>query len=302
MLTHDAGASHPEQPSRLQAIVSEFQQRGLLERLTVIEATDADAATLRQVHDADYLALAHREITTGRRGLSTGDTAVGPGSWSAAVRAAGAGVAAVDAVIAGTVRNAFVCCRPPGHHASAARGMGFCILNNAAIAARHAQQAGAVRRVLIVDWDVHHGNGTQNVFYEDDSVLYFSTHQWPWYPGSGTPRETGRGPGRGFTLNVPLSAGDGDDEVLAAFEGELRPAARAFRPEFVIVSAGFDSRVGDPLGWLRVSDDGFARLTRLAMDLADQFAGGRVVSFLEGGYALNGLAAAAVAHVQTLMG
>jgi acetoin utilization deacetylase AcuC-like enzyme len=198
------------------------------------------------------------------------------------------------------VRNAFAAVRPPGHHATADAGMGFCVFNNVAIGARYAQRRHGLARVLIVDWDVHHGNGTQAIFYDDPSVFYFSIHQRPHYPGTGRANQTGTGAGQGFTLNCPLAAGSGGREARAAFLDRLVPAMRDFRPELVLVSAGFDARVGDPLGGLVLTDDDFADLTGIAMDIAAEYAGGRLVAALEGGYNLPGLAAAAGAHVRRL--
>jgi len=211
-------------------------------------------------------------------------------------------MAAVDAVVAGKARNAFCVVRPPGHHATGDRGMGFCVFNNAALAARHAQKTHRLQKVLIADWDVHHGNGTQDIFYEDPSVFYFSTHQWPWYPGTGPAGETGRGKGKGTTLNCPFASGAGGKEILAAFTDKLLPAAARFRPELVIISAGYDSRAGDPLGGFRLTDADFARMTEMLMQLADSCARGRIVCVLEGGYALAGLASAVEATCRTLCG
>jgi acetoin utilization deacetylase AcuC-like enzyme len=217
-----------------------------------------------------------------------------------AARAAGAGLNAVDAVAGGRVRNAFCLVRPPGHHANATRGMGFCLFNNVAIAARYAQRKHGVGRVLIVDWDVHHGNGTQDIFYEDSSVFFFSTHQWPLYPGTGRADETGAGEGAGTTMNFPFPEGSGRAEILGAVQKSLIPAMEAHRPELVVISAGFDSRVGDLLGRFTLTDDDFVDLTRAVMEIADRYAGGRIVSMLEGGYNLDGLASAAAAHVGAL--
>jgi acetoin utilization deacetylase AcuC-like enzyme len=221
-------------------------------------------------------------------------------SYRVARLAVGGALAAVDAVTRDQVRNAFTAVRPPGHHALRDRAMGFCLFNNIAIAARYVQEHHGLERVLIVDWDVHHGNGTQAIFYEDPTVLYFSTHQYPFYPGTGAANETGAGAGLGFTVNAPLPAGSGDEEITTAFRGKLIPAAEAFRPQFVLVSAGFDAHRDDPLALLRVTEAGYAALTGIVLDLADRFAGGRLVSLLEGGYNLQALARSVEAHLRVL--
>ncbi len=298
---HETGRSHPESARRFDAVVGGLETGGLAAKMTRLSPRPIGREDLLLAHTAEYLALAEGEITSGETQLSTGDTVIGPHSWEAALTAAGSALAAVDAVVAGKVANAFCVVRPPGHHASADRGMGFCVLNHVALAARHAQRRHGLKRVLIVDWDVHHGNGTQDIFYADGSVLFFSTHQSPWYPGTGRADETGTGAGRGTTINCPLPAGSGHDEIFAAFEQKLLPAADVFRPELVLISAGFDSRIGDPLGQFQLSDADFAELTQLLRGLADRHAGGRVVSLLEGGYNLPGLASAAAAHVGALL-
>jgi acetoin utilization deacetylase AcuC-like enzyme len=297
---HDTGIGHPEQPARQAAVIDRLEFTGLLDVLTQIEPRIASEGDVALVHTREYISLVKREIAAHRDQLSTGDTAISPRSLDAALRAVGCVLAAVDAVFSKVVSNAFCVVRPPGHHASAAIGMGFCLFNNVAIAARYAQKRYGVGPVAIIDWDVHHGNGTQDIFYEDRNVLFCSTHQSPWYPGTGAEGETGAGPGAGTTVNCPLSAGSGRDEILGAVDKKILPALREFRPEFVLVSAGFDSRVNDPLGRFLLTDDDFAELTRIVMQVADQHSGGRVVSVLEGGYSLSGLASASASHVSAL--
>lgn len=298
---HDAGVGHPEQPRRYDAVSEALDAAGLLAKCARIGPRDVTREDLALVHEPRYLDLAEREIRGGAEQLSTGDTGVCPDSWDAAKRAAGCAFAAADGVFRGDAKTAFCLIRPPGHHASPARGMGFCILNNVALAARHVQRRHGISRVLIIDWDVHHGNGTQDTFYADGSIFFFSVHQSPWYPGTGSAAETGAGEGQGATLNCPLPAGSGREEIFACFEKKLLPAMDKFRPEFVLISAGFDSRAGDPLGQFRLTDTDFADLTKIARGIADRSAQGRVVSMLEGGYNLAGLASAATAHVQALL-
>ncbi len=292
---------HPERPERFDAVMSALENASLLPRLIPLEPRCATEEELLLCHTADYLRIARRDVEEGRPFLSTGDTDITPNSWNVASRAAGGVLNAVDAVFAGRARNAFCVVRPPGHHANAARGMGFCLFNNVALAARYARQRHGAERVLIVDWDVHHGNGTQDIFYQDGSVFFFSTHQWPLYPGTGRADETGEGPGRGATLNFPFPAGSGREEILGAVHNSLLPAMDRFRPDFVLISAGFDSRAGDLLGRFTLTDDDFADLTRAVMEIAGRHAGGRIVSSLEGGYNLAGLGSAAAAHATALL-
>lgn len=298
---HDTGPGHPEQAARYGAVMNRLEHSGSLKELTRLEVRSANDDELALVHTREYIALVEREVAQNRRQLSTGDTAVSRHSTEAARVAAGGVLSAVDAVFSGTVRNAFCAGRPPGHHASAARGMGFCLFNNIAIAARYAQQRHGAARVLIADWDVHHGNGTQDIFYEDGSVLFFSTHQSPWYPGTGAASERGEREGRDTTINCPFAAGSGRAEILGAFRDVLIPAAQMFNPDLVLISAGFDSRIDDPLGLFLLTDDDFRELTRMMTDLAAQHCGGRLVSILEGGYSLEGLALASEAHVRALL-
>jgi acetoin utilization deacetylase AcuC-like enzyme len=299
---HLAGRRHPERPERFDAVMEGLAGAGLLDRMLHVDPRAATPEELLLCHTPEYLRTARHDVESGSRLLSTGDTDITPNSFHIASQAVGGVLNAVDAVMAGQARNAFCVVRPPGHHANASRGMGFCLFNNVAIAARYAQRKFGLERVMIVDWDVHHGNGTQDIFYADPSVFFFSTHQWPWYPGTGRADESGVGAAEGATMNFPFPAGSGRREILGAMENALMPAARRFRPELLLISAGFDSRIGDLLGGFTLTDRDFADLTRVVMGIADRHAGGRVVSLLEGGYSLDGLASAAVAHVTALGG
>jgi len=298
---HLTGPGHPEQPARVGAIVERLRADGLFARARRIEPQAAADEAILRCHTADYLQIVTEDVAAGERRLSTGDTSISARSLEVARLAAGGVIAAVDAVVTGEVANAFAVVRPPGHHATPGRGMGFCLFNNVAIAARHAQAVHGIRRVLVADWDVHHGNGTQDIFYEDCSVLFFDTHQHPLYPGTGLASETGRNAGAGLSINCPFPAGSGRNEIVGAFRDRLLPAAASFKPDLVLVSAGFDSRIDDPLGGFALTDDDFAELTGLLREIADTHAGGRIVSTLEGGYALRGLASAAASHVGALM-
>ncbi len=293
---HDPGPGHPESPARYDAVVKGLSGFPLTE-LPPRSATDDELALC---HTRGYMRTARYETEEGFSQLTTGDTDLCHATHYVALRAVGTVLNAVDMVFTKQANNAFCVVRPPGHHASANRGMGFCMFNNIAVGARYAQKKHGAERIMIVDWDVHHGNGTQDIFYEDGTVLFFSTHQYPWYPGTGAAEETGEGKGRGLTLNCPLPSGAGRAEVWQAFQERLKPAADEFRPDLIMVSAGFDSRAGDPLGHFTLADRDFADLTRVLRDIADKHAGGRLVSVLEGGYNLYGLAKAAQAHAGAL--
>jgi acetoin utilization deacetylase AcuC-like enzyme len=304
-LKHLSGNSgHPERPERLTAIWNGLQKAGLINNMYRIAPRRATDNELALVHERSYLQLVRRELANvrGYEELSTGDTLVSADSLDAALSASGGVLNAVDAVMTGKVKNAFCAVRPPGHHAGPTRGMGFCIFNNVAIAARYVQKTYGVDRVLIVDQDYHHGNGTQDIFYEDGSVFYFSTHHYGAYPGTGAASETGRGKGAGRILNVPLPPGSGDEQVLQAFQTKLVPAARAFKPDFILISAGFDAMRNDSLGVFDVTPQGFAAIARVVVSLASELCQGRVVSVLEGGYRLDGLADSVAAHVRVLQG
>jgi acetoin utilization deacetylase AcuC-like enzyme len=297
-LDHDPGAGHPESPARLRAILDDFHANpipGVDERVPR-PATDQE---ILAVHSAEYLA-ALRSFS-GRRARLDADTVASPASFAAAQLAAGAAVGAVEAVWSGEARNAFVWSRPPGHHAEQAQAMGFCLFNNVAIAAEAARRLGA-ERVLIVDWDVHHGNGTQHFFERRRDVLYASSHQYPFYPGTGAPTEIGRGEGQGFTVNCALSAGQDDADYGAVFHDLFLPVAQAFRPDFVLISAGFDAHARDPLGQMSVTERGFAAMCSHLRDIADDACGGKLVLLLEGGYDLRALAGSTRACLEVMTG
>jgi len=297
-LDHDPGAGHPESPARLDAVLADLA-RAPVAGVSIEAPRFATDEEIESVHPATYRAAL--AALAGRRARLDPDTATSPGSWDAARLAAGAAVDAALATMNGRARNAFALVRPPGHHAEPDHAMGFCLLNNAAIAAEAARRAGAAR-VLIVDWDVHHGNGTQDIFAARDDVLYMSVHQFPFYPGTGAAREVGAGAGRGATVNCPLPGGQGDADYGAVFHDLFLPVARAFQPELVIVSAGFDAHARDPLADMRVSERGFAAMASLLAQLADEACGGRLALMLEGGYDLPALAASVRATLEVMTG
>ncbi|WP_045221338.1 histone deacetylase family protein [Desulfonatronum thioautotrophicum] len=299
---HDAGARHPESPMRYTALVRALEEDRKTAVLPRLAPRPATLAELRYCHSQEYIELVRQRIQDGHRSLGFPDTNVGPGSWDAALHAAGGALTAVDTVLAGHAKSVFCVMRPPGHHARPRQGMGFCIFNNIALAARHAQVVHGLERILIVDWDVHHGNGTQEIFYNDPSVLFFSTHQSNWYPYSGEPHETGIDAGEGFTINCPFPYGTDIIPVRTAFLERLLPAARTFQPELVLISAGFDALASDPLGGFQLQPEDFAALSAIVLEIAEATAQGRVVSLLEGGYDLPGLTATALIHVHALMG
>ncbi len=300
--SHDPGPGHPERPERFSAVVNRLEASGIYRDLVPLPHHAATDDELALVHSRKYISLVEREVQAGNVQISTGDTNLSSGSLASARIAAGAVISAVDAVFTRSVLNAFCVVRPPGHHANADRGMGFCLFNNVALGARYAQQAFDAERILIADWDVHHGNGTQDIFYRDGSVLFFSTHQAPWYPGTGSKEERGEGAGEGLTINCPFPPRSGRKEILSAFQQILLPAADHFQPDLILISAGFDSRVGDPLGQFALTDVDFADLTILMAEIAAKYCDSRLVSVLEGGYNLEGLARASEAHVRALLG
>jgi len=292
--------NHPERPERCDAVLRGIVEAVPEQKRTALLPRRASEEDVGRCHTPEYIEAVREDVAAGHGFLRTGDTDISEGTLDAALVAAGGVLSAVDAVMEGEVGNAFCAVRPPGHHATPDRGMGFCVFNNVAIGTRYVQERHGIERILIVDWDVHHGNGTQEVFYEDGSVFYFSVHQWPLYPGTGTVREQGMGAGRGTTLNCPLAMGCGRREVMAAFQDRLVPAMRSFRPQFVFVSAGFDGGRDDPLGGLELTAGDFAEMTSRVAGLSGEYCGGRLVSSLEGGYDLEELGAAAGAHVKAL--
>jgi acetoin utilization deacetylase AcuC-like enzyme len=297
-LAHDPGAGHPESPARLRAILDDLARSPVPG--TAVEAPrPATDAEIDAVHAPAYRAALER--LAGRHARLDPDTAMSEGSWEAARLAAGAAVGAVEAVWSGRVQNAFALVRPPGHHAEQARAMGFCLLNNAAIAAEAARRAGA-ERVLVLDWDVHHGNGTQDIFEARADVLYMSAHQYPFYPGTGAAEEVGIGAGQGFTVNCPLPGGQGDADYGVVFHDLFLPAARAFAPDIVIVSAGFDAHARDPLASMHVTERGFAAMCSTLAELAASACAGKLVLLLEGGYDLAALAGSVRACLEVLDG
>lgn len=299
-LEHDTG-SHPENASRLVAIVQLLQQSSLWEKLILIEPRAATLVELEMVHTREHISNVERTALRGGGWLDP-DTFVSPASYKAALFAAGGAIKAVDAVMERQVDNAFALPRPPGHHAISSRAMGFCLFNNIAIAARYAQKKFKTEKILIVDFDVHHGNGTQEAFYKDDSVLYFSTHQYPFYPGSGSTSETGEGPGKGYNVNVPMPAGCGDSEYLEVFNEVLVPVAERFQPQLILASAGYDAHWADSLAMMRLTVEGYTRIAQILDRLAAQLCQNRLIYMLEGGYDTRALAAAVKATLEVMLG
>ncbi len=299
-LKHDTG-SHPENAQRLEAIVSHLEGTGMKPQLTPISPRPATVEELSLVHQEQYISYIQQTAQYGGGWLDA-DTVMSAGSYDAALYAAGGAIAAADAVIDGTVSSAFALVRPPGHHATSRQARGFCLFNNIAIAARHALTGHGLERIAIIDFDVHHGNGTQEAFYDIPQVLYISTHQYPFYPGTGDVSETGSGTARGTTVNIPLPGGCGDTEYQRVFEQIVMPAAKRFKPQLIMVSAGYDFHWADGLALMRLSVTGAARLVEMVRALADGLCGGRLVLCLEGGYNLTALAASVKATFDVLLG
>jgi len=299
-LEHDTG-SHPENAGRLRATMALLEESGLLDRLRRLDARDATPEELALVHDPRYVAAVRRAAAEGG-GWADPDTLITPRSYDAAVRAAGAVLAAVDAVMRREVAAAFALVRPPGHHATPVQAMGFCLFNSVAVAAAYALDRYGLERIAIVDYDVHHGNGTQDAFYDDGRVLYVSTHEYPFYPGTGAAHETGAGDGRGTTVNIPLPDACGDAEYARAFDEVVLPALRRVRPDAILVSAGYDAHYADPLAMERLSVDGYGALVQRLVDVAGELCGGRLVCALEGGYDFTALSWSVRRTIEVLLG
>jgi acetoin utilization deacetylase AcuC-like enzyme len=298
---HDTGPGHPEMPERYRVVIDAIKgDERLMNELIEITPEKASQGLIQAVHTKEHYKRVSEAFENGLDQLDM-DTTISMQSFDASLFGAGGAITAVDAVMEGNAKNAFVSVRPPGHHATAERTMGFCIFNNVAVAARYAQNRyHEIERVAIVDWDVHHGNGTQGIFYSDPSVYFFSMHQYPWYPGTGSRGETGQGKGLGTTLNLPVRAFTNAGDQLNAFEAAIEQIDSTIRPDLIFVSAGFDGHLSDPLGQLQLEDPDFVSMTRTIMQWADEVCEGRVVSCMEGGYNLDTLGETVRTHVETL--
>ncbi len=299
-LKHDTGGMHPETRTRLTSIVAHLKKIKFWEDLQHIAPEPIHQPILLAIHSEQYVEFIESACRSGIQIVDQGDTHVGEESFKVALRAAGGVTRAVDEVMTGRLSHIFCAVRPPGHHAERTAAMGFCLFNNVAVGARYAQQQYGVERVAIVDWDVHHGNGTQHIFYDDPTVFYISLHQYPFYPGTGGRDERGIGRGDGYTLNVPMEAGTGEREYLRAFQGLILPSLQKFQPDLLLISAGFDAHKDDPLANIELVEESFAKLTEMVGEVAAKHAGGRVVSVLEGGYDLQALARSVEEHLRVL--
>jgi acetoin utilization deacetylase AcuC-like enzyme len=277
-----------------------LDETGIMKDLVEIEPEPATTEWLARIHTNDHISCVKAACASGVTSLDA-DTGISAESFRAAQYAAGGVMTAIDAVMEKRIKNAFCAVRPPGHHAESDRAMGFCLFNNVAVGARYAQKHHSLENVLIIDWDVHHGNGTQHIFYNDPTVFYFSVHQYPYYPGTGNHSETGTGEGEGYTLNVPLGPGADDATYIGVMNNALVPVLSTFHPDLVLISAGFDAHQNDPLAGMQMTEDGYRELTTIACDIADRYCEGRLVSVLEGGYHLESLNLSVASHLKTMM-
>ena len=299
---HITGPGFPESPDRLDAIIDHLESTGLINELDVVEPIRKDMRFCKLVHDDEYITRVKQACELGAPIVDTGDNPISKNSYDTALLAVGGITEAVDIVFTGETNNAIILLRPPGHHAEKGMAMGFCLFNNVAIAARYAQQNYEVEKVAIIDFDVHHGNGTQHIFESDPTVMYVSLHQYPFYPGSGSADEIGNRDGRGTTLNYPLKAGVGNEEFIDIFDNSLSDEVLKYNPDLIIVSAGFDAHINDPIGELCVTTKGFYNISNTIMNLAGEVCGGKIISSLEGGYNLTALAESVAAHLIALQG
>lgn len=299
-LKHNLGPNHPESKERLSKLVEYLKKNGLLSELKRVDPYIPSLNWLEKVHSPEYIKMVE-EVCRGGGAMLDPDTPVSLESYHIALLAVGGVMAAVDAVMDKKVKNAFCAVRPPGHHAERDKAMGFCIFNNVAVACKYVQNKYRVKKVIIFDWDVHHGNGTQHSFWSDPSVFYISVHQFPFYPGTGSENEVGEGEGNGFTFNLPMFAGSGDVEYIEAFESILYPLASKFDPDFVFISAGFDGHKDDPLAQINLTEEGYKRMTEVVTRLAAECCDNRLVSALEGGYNSQSLAFSVKEHLLALM-
>lgn len=298
-LKHQTGEGHPESPERLVSIMDRLGETGLLKELILIEPRPAGEEDILLIHSREHLETIKSAWGKGFRSL-TPDTPISEESFRIAMLAVGGVLTGIDRIMAGEIRNGMALVRPPGHHATPEQAMGFCLFNNVAIGARYLQKRHGVERLLIVDWDLHHGNGTQEAFYDDPSVLYFSTHQYPHYPGTGSTHEKGEGKGKGFTVNVPMRAWTEPEEFIKKFRDALFERALEFSPDFILISAGFDAHKDDLLGELLLTEDSYREMTQIVLEIAERTCRGRVLSSLEGGYNLTALARSVEAHLRTM--
>lgn len=301
-LKHDTGREHPESPERLTSVLTHLKKQSWFSGLKPFKPFPAEENWIETVHSYDYLKRAKEECEHGGRYLDTPDVGICPETYEIARLAVGGALTLADEMMAGKIQNAFALMRPPGHHAEKDYAMGFCLFNNIAILARYLQKKHGLEKILILDWDVHHGNGTQHTFYEDPSVFYVSLHQFPFYPGTGAAHETGGGRGKGTTLNCPMAASSGNVFYERAFQEQILPKIEVFRPDAVLISAGFDAHREDPLALMNLDEGCFAWMTSRMLEIAIKYSKGRLISLLEGGYNLKYMPLCVAAHLEVLHG